>query len=200
MKNIIKKLLREGLTEETEKYTQKIENIVNKIINSEDTLEPISINDKYSFKKENNKISIITDNGVRTFDDVKDLKRYFLVRYFEDNKGQNIKLSNYKTEKIKGNELKIGDIYVRTHDGARFIYKILSNFRPYRNNPNFFDVDVEVMGVGNQIKHVSNNPDGTYEIIGKNIGDNIIDTFKNKFGISMSNKIEFGDVIKILNF
>ena len=179
-----------------------IETLVDSLVDSPDFLNPKQISNKYSIKKENGVIILIdnVENSVMSIDDFKRLKRILINDYFNENKGKNINLKNYTTEKIKGNELKIGDVYARDIAGSRYIYKVLDNFKPSHHNPNFFNLSVETLDVGNSPKRAENNPDGTYEIIGKNIGDKTIDTFKNMFGVNVLNKIQFGDVIRVLNF
>lgn len=193
-----------GLLNENEANdgVNKIETLVGGLVDSPDFLNPKQISNKYSIKKENGVIILIdnVENSVMSIDDFKRLKRILINDYFNENKGKNINLKNYSTEKIKGNELKIGDVYARDIAGSRYIYKVLDNFKPSHHNPNFFNLSVETLDVGNSPKRVENNPDGTYEIIGKNIGDKTIDTFKNMFGVNVSNKIQFGDVIRVLNF
>jgi hypothetical protein len=202
--NEVRYLESKGLiTEDTNiSYEQEIDDIINKL-NNNNQLEPILIQNKYSIKKEGDGFEITMGDKKWLIDNEKRLKRFLLGKFFEDNKGKNINLSKYKTEKIKGNDLKIGDVYVRNIDGARYVYKVLSGFRKYSGNPNFYLLDVEVLDVGAQVKVVSPYPNGDYEILGQNIGDKVTDRFKNMYGSSVSNytnNIKFGDVIKILDY
>ena len=210
MKDIIKKLLKEGLNEgwsyEDQGYPREIDDIFNEMVNSEDVLElkPIPLLDGLFFKKENNEISVIDPNrGTEVnfnADEYTRLKTYLVSKYFKHNKGQNIKLSKYKREKIKGNELKIGDIYVRDIGGTRYIYKMISKFNKSDKPGYFWSNAVEIMDIGNEEKIISKDPDGTFEVVGHSVGQKSFDSFKNKWSSYHTTKVEFGNVIRLLNF
>lgn len=75
--------------------------------------------------------------------------------FFTNNKlsesrvGSNIQLKDYDTETVNGNELKVGDVYVRDIRGTRYVFKVLS--KPTRDKRgNFYDAKVEILSIGNQ--------------------------------------------------
>jgi hypothetical protein len=109
-----------------------------------------------------------------------------------ETKPTKISLRDYKTKEVRGNELKVGDIYVRDEGGQRYVYKLLETPRVNRSKRNFFIAEVELMHIGDY-----NNEDAKkYGTTIKNVGDKSLDTFKS----SRANLRLFGNVKVIENW
>jgi hypothetical protein len=106
--------------------------------------------------------------------------------------GKNISLRDYKTREVKGEELKVGDIYVRDENGQRYVYRLLETPRVDPSKRNFFNANVELIHIGEY-----NNSDAKkYGATVKNIGDKSLDRFKS----SKANLRKFGNVKVIENW
>lgn len=113
--------------------------------------------------------------------------------------GENIKLRDYKTEKIKGHELNVGDVYVRTQFGVKYVFKMLSKPTRSKSDGRFWNVDVEVLSIGNQpVGELVYSIERKLEVspFEKVVGKKTIDTFKSP----SSSYIVFGNVTKINNW
>jgi hypothetical protein len=116
--------------------------------------------------------------------------------------GKNIDLKEYKTEKVNGQDLKVGDIYSRVINGTRYVFKVLS--KPYLPTKGMralgdMNMDVEVLHVGNQVSEMPKSS-GTGALVEneytKKVGDKTIDTFRTK----SSSELLLGKVDKINNW
>jgi len=116
--------------------------------------------------------------------------------------GKNIDLKEYKTEKVNGQDLKVGDIYSRVINGTRYVFKVLS--KPYLPTKGMralgdMNMDVEVLHVGNQVSEMPESS-GTGALVEneytKKVGDKTIDTFRTK----SSGGLLLGKVDKINNW
>ena len=116
----------------------------------------------------------------------------------EDSKGKNINLKDYDIEEVKGEELGVGDIYVRDIGGVRFVYRLLSIPKRDVLKGNFFRSDVEILHIGKHKVSILRNPDGTlYESSADiKVGNKSVDTFKSL----NKNYRTFGKVKKINNW
>ena len=117
-------------------------------------------------------------------------------RKAKENAGENIKLSNFKRTKKRGQDLKIGDIYARKIDDTVFVFKVLSKLRKSRGQ--FYDMDVEILHIGNHVNRQWVGPLGEVGSWRRDVGKKTIDTFKN-----MSSGIGgfyFGEVNVLENF
>ena len=116
------------------------------------------------------------------------------------NAGKNISLNEYETETVKGNNLKVGDVFVRDVNGTRYVYKLLESPRRDRSRGNFWNAKVEVLHIGNQPTEILNtttgNVIGTVNENEKQVGKTTIDTFKSQ----SKDSAVFGNVKKINNW
>lgn len=117
-------------------------------------------------------------------------------RKSKENRGENINVRDYKRTKKRGQDLKVGDVYVRRIGDTLFVYKVLSKLRKYTGQ--FYTMDVEILHVGNHVNRKEVGPDGEVREDSRRVGNKYIDTFKNM--ISGSGKFNFGEVIVLENF
>ena len=117
-------------------------------------------------------------------------------RKSKENKGENIKTKDYKTTKKRGQDLKVGDVYVRRFGDTLVVYKVLSKLRKYTGQ--FYNMDVEILHVGNHVNRKEVGPDGEVREDSRRVGNKTIDTFKNM--ISGSGNFNFGEVTVLENF
>lgn len=109
-----------------------------------------------------------------------------------ETKQTKISLRDYKTKEVRGNELKVGDIYVRDEGGQRYVYKLLETPRVDRSKRNFFIAEVELMHIGDY----NNKNAKKYGTTIKNVGDKTLDIFKS----NRANLRLFGNVKVIENW
>ena len=118
----------------------------------------------------------------------------------ESNAGSNIEIRNYNTETVKGEELKVGDVYVRDVNGTRYVYRLLEK-PTVRSGPGaFFGAKVEILSIGKQPIEILTPEPGSK--IGKVFegeqreGGTVTDYFKSPSKTQRS----FGKVKKINNW
>ena len=118
----------------------------------------------------------------------------------ESKAGSNIEIRNYNTETVKGEELKVGDVYVRDINGTRYVYRLLEK-PTVRSGPGaFFGAKVEILSIGKQPIEVLTPEPGSK--IGKVFegeqreGGTVTDYFKSPSKTQRS----FGKVKKINNW
>ena len=114
----------------------------------------------------------------------------------KENAGKNINVKDYKKTKKRGQDLKVGDVYVRRFGDTLFVYKVLSKLTKYTGQ--FYTMNVEILHVGNHANRKEVGPDGEVREDSRRVGNKTIDTFKNM--ISGSGKFNFGEVTVLENF
>jgi hypothetical protein len=89
----------------------------------------------------------------------------------ESRAGDNISLNAYDTETVKGEELNVGDVYIRDDKGTRYVYRLLSKPKVRaRDTGSFWNADVEVLHIGKQ----------PIEVLEQKLGDEIGEVYKSE--------------------
>ena len=114
----------------------------------------------------------------------------------KENRGENINVRDFKRTKKRGQNLKIGDVYVRRIGDTLVVFKVLSKLT--KNTGQFYYMDVEVLHVGNHVNRKEVGPDGEVSESRLIVGRKTVDSFKNM--ISGTGKFNFGEVTVLENF
>jgi len=117
-------------------------------------------------------------------------------RKAKENKGENINVRDFNRTKKRGQNLKIGDVYVRRIFDTLVVYKVLSKLT--KNTGQFYYMDVEVLHVGNHVNRKEVGPDGEVSESRLIVGRKTVDSFKNM--MSGTGKFNFGEVTVLENF
>jgi hypothetical protein len=187
----------------SEPQAKETKTLLEESINAIDSMnegETLSIPNGTSITKNGNEYRYKTpDGGTRNLD------RDSAVQMFNNNTakakaGKNISLNDYEVETVKGNSLKVGDVFVRDIDGNRYVYRLLEKPRRDRSRGNFWNADVEVLHIGGQPTEILNttldDKIGKVSKEEKQVGRTTIDTFKSQ----SKDSAVFGNVKKINNW
>jgi hypothetical protein len=113
----------------------------------------------------------------------------------KENRGTNVKAKDFKTVKKRGQDLKVGDIYLRKINDAVYVFRVLSKLN--KSNGQFYNMKVEVLDTGTDYVRQELDPQFNIREFGKKVGEETIDTFKN---LSSPYGLNFGEVTVIENF
>jgi len=114
----------------------------------------------------------------------------------KENRGENIKVKDFKTVKKRGQNLKVGDVYSRRIGDAVYVFKVLSDLR--KTYGQFYAMDVEVLNTGTDYVRQELQVDFEIKEVGKKVGEKSIDLFKNLS--SSSGGFNFGEVTVLQDY